>query len=75
MHTQPDVSATKQRLMLAIQEEGKKFQQAYLWLEQAMPEMFTARLKSQLQDQLGGYQDRLTRSYKVLLDKISANGK
>lgn len=40
MQAQPDVTSTKQRLMLAIQEEGKKFQQAYLWLEQAMPETF-----------------------------------
>lgn len=34
---------------------------------------YSARLKNQLKKQLGGYQDRLTRGYQVLLDEISTH--
>ncbi|MDP1835178.1 MAG: NAD-glutamate dehydrogenase [Chlamydiales bacterium] len=33
-------NSSHDRLMMAIQDEGRKFQQNYLWLERAMPEPF-----------------------------------
>lgn len=40
MQTREETHASQQRLMSAIQDEGRKFQQNYLWLESAMPEAF-----------------------------------
>ncbi len=40
MQTKDNTHESHQRLMAAIQDEGRKFQQNYLWLEKAMPEAF-----------------------------------
>ncbi len=40
METREERLSSQERLMAAIQDEGRKFQQNYLWLERAMPEAF-----------------------------------
>ena len=40
MQDRNELISSHERLMTAIQDESRKFQQNYLWLEKAMPEVF-----------------------------------
>ena len=44
MQTRDERLSSQQRLMAAIQDEGHKFQQHYLWLEHEMPEAFLSEV-------------------------------